>query len=308
MVGRLRPGVTVDEAQAEMSTIAGRLDAEMPVADRNRGVRVVPLTRHVVGARSRLALWMLMAAVGCVLLIAAVNVANLWLARSLGRGREVALRAALGAGPARIVRQHLTESMTLALGAGVAGTLLAVVGLDLVRALGSVEVARLDEVRLDARALGCSLALSLLTGIAVGLAPAFLWRRQLRGFGDAGGRVAGGGTAARSIRRALLVAEVALAIVLLVGAGLLVRSWWQVEGVDPGFPARARAGDAGRGAGAHGPRAAGRLLSPRPRSDRVAAGGGARRLHQRRLHRRQPGADAHHGARRRGGVRAPAVP
>ena len=235
VVGRLRPGVTVEEAQAEMGTIAGRLDAQMPAAERNRGVRVVPLTRHVVGARSRLALWMLMAAVGCVLLIAAVNVANLWLARSLGRGREVALRAALGAGPARIVRQHLTESTTLALGAGVAGTLLAVVGLDLVRALGSVEVARLDEVRLDARVLGWSLVLSVTMGMAVGLAPALLWRRQLRGFGDAGGRVAGGGTAARTVRRALLVAEVALAIVLLVGAGLLVRSWWQIEGVDPGF-------------------------------------------------------------------------
>ena len=234
VVGRLRPGVTVEEAQVEMSTIAGRIDAQMPAADRNRGVRVVPLTHHVVGARSRLALWMLMAAVGCVLVIAAVNVANLWLARGLGRLREVALRAALGAGPGRIVRQHLTESTTLALGAGVAGTLLAVGGLELVRALGSVEVARLDEVRLDARVLGWSLALSLVTGIAVGLAPALLWRRQLRGFGDAGGRVAGGATA-RTIRRALLVAEVALAIVLLVGAGLLVRSWWQVEGVDPGF-------------------------------------------------------------------------
>ena len=238
VVGRLRPGVTVEEAQAEMSTIAGRLDAEMPAAERNRGVRVVPLTRHVVGARSRLALWMLMAAVGCVLLIAAVNVANLWLARSLGRGREVALRAALGAGPGRIVRQHLTESTVLALGAGVAGTLLAVVGLDLVRALGSVEavaVARLGEVRLDAGALGWSLALSLLMGIAVGLAPALLWRRHLRGFGGADGRAAAGGVAARTVRRALLVAEVALAVVLLVGAGLLVRSWWQVEGVDPGF-------------------------------------------------------------------------
>ena len=235
VVGRLRPGITVEEAQTEMSTIAGRLDAEMPAAERNRGVRLVPLARHVVGARSRLALWMLMAAVGCVLLIAAVNVANLWLARSLGRGRDVALRAALGASPARIVRQHLTESMTLALGAGVAGTLLAVVGLDLVRALSPVEVARLDEVGLDARVLGWSLALSLLMGIAVGLAPALLWRRHLRGFGDAGGRVTAGGIAARTIRRGLLAAEVALAVVLLVGAGLLVRSWWQVEGVDPGF-------------------------------------------------------------------------
>ena len=238
VVGRLRPGVAVEEAQAEMSTIAGRLDAEMPAAERNRGVRVVPLTRHVVGARSRLAMWMLMAAVGCVVLIAAVNVANLWLARSLGRGREVALRAALGAGPGRIVRQHLTESTTLALGAGVVGTLLAVVGLDLVRALGSVEavaVARLGEVRLDAGALGWSLVLSLLMGVAVGLAPALLWRRHLRGFGGADGRAAAGGVAARTVRRALLVAEVALAVVLLVGGGLLVRSWWQVEGVDPGF-------------------------------------------------------------------------
>ena len=258
VVGRLRPGVTVEEAQAEMGTIAGRLDAQMPAAERNRGVRVVPLTRHVVGARSRLALWMLMAAVGCVLLIAAVNVANLWLARSLGRRREVALRAALGAGPGRILRQHLTESTTLALGAGVAGTLLAVVGLDLVRVLGSVEVARLDEVRLDARVLGWSLVLSLVMGIAVGLAPALLWRRHLRGFGDAGGRVAGGGTAARTVRRALLVAEVALAIVLLMGAGLLVRSWWQIEGVDPGFrPERVLAMQVGAPA----------LLAPAQRAD-----------------------------------------
>ena len=235
VVGRLRPDVTVEEAQTEMSTIARRLDAQLPATERNRGVRVVPLGRYVVGARSRLALWMLMAAVACVLLVAAANIANLWLARSLGRGRDVALRAALGASPGRIVRQHLTESLTLAAGAGVLGTLLAVVGLDLVRSLGGVEVARLDEVRLDASVLGWSLILALLTGTAVGLAPALLWRGHLRPFGDESLRSAVGGTAARTVRRSLLVAEVALAIVLLVGAGLLVRSWWQVEGVDPGF-------------------------------------------------------------------------
>ena len=235
VVGRLRPDVTVEEAQTEMSAIAGRLDAQMPATERNRGVRVVPLSRHVVGARSRLALWMLAAAVACVLLIAAANVANLWLARSLGRGRDVALRAALGASPARIVRQHLTESTTLAAGAGVLGTLLAVAGLGLVRTLGGVEVARLDEVRLDAGVLGWSLALTLLTGMAVGLAPALLWRGRLRSFGDASRRGVAGSVAARTIRRGLLVAEVSLAIVLLVGAGLLLRSWWQVEGVDPGF-------------------------------------------------------------------------
>ena len=99
VIGRLRPDVTVEAAQTEMSTIARRLDAQLPVGERNRGVRVVSLSRHVVGSQSRLALWMLMAAVTCVLLIAAVNVANLWLARSLGRARDVALRAALGASP-----------------------------------------------------------------------------------------------------------------------------------------------------------------------------------------------------------------
>ena len=155
--------------------------------------------------------------------------------RSLGRARDVALRGALGASPARIVRQHLTESVTLAMGAGVLGTLLAVVGLGLVRSLGAVEVARLDEVRLDASVLAWSLILSLLTGTAVGLAPALLWRGHLRPFGNENLRGAAGGTAARTTRRSLLVAEVALAIVLLVGAGLLIRSWWQVEDVDPGF-------------------------------------------------------------------------
>ena len=235
VIGRLKPDVTVEAAQTEMSTIARRLDAQLPVGERNRGVRVVSLSRHVVGSRSRLALWMLMAAVICVLLIAAVNVANLWLARSLGRARDVALRAALGASPARIMRQHLTESVTLAVGAGVLGTLLAVLGLGLVRSLGAVELARLDDVRLDASVLGWSLALSLLTGTAVGIAPALLWRGHARPFGDASLRAVVGGTAARTIRRSLLVAEVALAVMLLVGAGLLIRSWWQVEGVDPGF-------------------------------------------------------------------------
>jgi predicted permease len=177
---------------------------------------------------------MLAAAVGCVLLMAAVNVANLWLARSLGRGRDVALRAALGASPGRIVRQQLTESTTLAVAAGVVGTLLAVLGVELIRSLGAVELARLDEVVLDRRVLLWSLGLSLLTGLAVGLAPALVWRRHLRFFGESSRSVAGG-TSTGSIRRTLLVAEVALAVVLLVGAGLLVRSWREVEGVDPGF-------------------------------------------------------------------------
>ena len=178
VVARLRPDVSVEEAQTEMRTLARRLDPQLPVTERNRGVRVVPLSHHVVGSRSRLALWMLTAAVACVLLIAAANVANLWLARSLARGRDVALRAALGASPARIVRQQLTESMTLAVGAGVLGTLLAVVGLDLIRALGAVEVARLDAVRLDSSVLGWSLAVAAdraggRAGACASVAPAF---------------------------------------------------------------------------------------------------------------------------------------
>ncbi len=133
VVCRLRPDVSVEEAQTEMPTIARRLDAQLPVTERNRGVRVVPLSHHVVGSGSRLALWMLTAAVACVLLIAAANIANLWLARSLARGRDIALRAALGPSPARIVRQQLIKSMMLAAGAGAVGRLLAVVSLDLIR-------------------------------------------------------------------------------------------------------------------------------------------------------------------------------
>jgi predicted permease len=236
VVGRLRPNVTVDQAQAEMSAIARVLDEALPAADRNRGVSVVPLSLHVVGSRSRLALWMLTGAVFCVLLIAAANVASLSLARSIGRARELAIRAALGASPIRIVRQLLAESVALAAISGAVGSLLALAGIRLTRAFGPGDLARLNEVSLDPRVLGWALAISLLTGILVGLAPAItMFRRNLRPSGEEGGRSVSGGLASRRIRRALVVAEFALAIILMAGAGLLVRSWWQVERVDPGF-------------------------------------------------------------------------
>jgi predicted permease len=241
VVGRLRPAVTFDHAQAEMSAIARRLNDQLPAAERNRGISVVPLSLHMVGSQSRLALWMLGGAVFCVLLIAAANVASLSLARSIARAREMAVRAALGASAGRIVRQLLTETVLLAAVSGLIGTGLAFVGIRLIRAFGPGNLPRLNEVSLDLRVLGWALAISLLTGILVGLVPAMTTvRRNLRPSGEEGGRSVSGGAATRRIRRALVVAEFALAMVLLVGAGLLVRSWWNVESMDPGFrPQRA---------------------------------------------------------------------
>jgi predicted permease len=236
VIGRLRPNVTFEQAQAEMSAIASRLDEQAPVSDRNRGISVVPLSRQLTGPRSRLALWMLTAAVFCVLLIAATNVASLSLARSASRERELAIRAALGASRARIVRQLLAESLTLAVLAGLLGLLVALAGLRVILAVKPGDLARLNEVSLDPRVLGWALALCLLTGILVGLAPAItMARRSLRTSSQEGGRGIAGGVATRRLRRALVVTEFALAIILLAGAGLLLRSLWSVENVDPGF-------------------------------------------------------------------------
>jgi len=236
VVGRLRPTVRFDQAQAEMSAIARRLNDQLPAAERRQGISVVPLNLYMVGPQSRLALWVLGAAVFCVFLIAAANVTSLSLARSTARAREMAVRAALGASAGRIVRQLLTESVVLGAVSGLAGTLLAVVGIDLIRAFGPANLPRLNEVSLDLRVLGLALAMSLLAGILVGLTPAITaMRRDLRPSGEEGGRSVSGGTSSRRIRRALVVAEFALAIVLLVGAGLLVRSWWYVSNIDPGF-------------------------------------------------------------------------
>ncbi len=236
VVGRLRPGVTFDQAQAEMSAVARRLDDQLPAAARNQGITVVPLNLDVVGPRSRLALWMLGGAVFCVFLIAAANVTSLSLARSTARAREMAVRAALGANAGRILRQLLTESVLLAAVSGLLGTLLAVWAIRLVRAFGPDNLPRLNEMSLDLRVLVWALAISLLAGILVGLAPAMTTlRRDVRLSGEEGGRAVAGGTSSRRIRRTLVVAEFALAIVLLVGAGLLVRSWWNASNIEPGF-------------------------------------------------------------------------
>ncbi len=233
VVGRLRPGVTFKRAEAEMNAIARRLDEQLPPSDRRRGVSLTPLTAHVTGPRSRLALWMLTGAVLCVLLIAAANVAGLSLARSAAREREIAIRTALGAGRARIVRQLLAESLTVAGVAGVLGLVIAQAGIRLIMALKPGDLSRLNEVSLDPGVLASASALCLLTGILVGFAPAITAaRRSISPSIRQRGRSASG---TRAARRALVVTEFALAIILLVGAGLLIRSLRSIENVDLGF-------------------------------------------------------------------------
>lgn len=223
VVGRLRPGVTVEQAQADMSGLP----------EQRLAIRVVPMHLYVVGAQSRLGLWMLGGGVFCVFLIAAANVTSLSLARSAFRAREIAVRAALGASAGRIVRQLLTEGLVLAVIAGLIGTLLAWVLMDLIRVLGPANLARLNEVHLDLRVLGWALAITVVAGMLVGLPPAIA---MLRGNSrPSGGSGVAGGVGVRRVRRALVVADFALAILLLAAAGLLIRSWWNVNSVHPGF-------------------------------------------------------------------------
>ena len=236
VIARLRAGRTFDQAQAEMSAIARRLNDRLPATERTQGIGVVPLSLYLVGPQSRLALWMLGGAVCFVFLIAVANVTSLSLARSTARAREMAVRAALGANAGRILRQLLTESVVLAAVSGLLGTLLALWGIRLIRVFGPDNLPRLNEVSLDLRVLGWAVGTSFLAGILVGLAPAITTLRgNLRPSGEESGRSLSAGASARRIRRALVAAEFALAIVLLVGAGLLVRSWWHVNRIDSGF-------------------------------------------------------------------------
>jgi putative ABC transport system permease protein len=219
-----------------MSAIASRLSEQLPAAAQRRGISVMPLAVHVAGPRLRSTLWMLTGAVLLVLLIAATNVASLSLARSANREREMAVRAALGASRGRIVRQLLAESVTLAVVSGLMGLLVAYAGIHLVRAIKPADIARLSEVSFDPRVLAWALAICLVTGILVGLAPAITAaRRNLAPSAQEGGRSVAGGSATRRIRSCLVVAEFALAIVLLTAAGLLIRSIWSIQNVDPGF-------------------------------------------------------------------------
>ena len=232
-IGRLKPGVTLAQAQADLDGVMRRLAEAYPEANRGNGAALVPLKERLVGD-VRPILWMLLGAVGFVLAVACVNVSNLLLARSTGRTREFAIRAALGAGQWRLLRQSLTESLLLALAGGGLGLLLAALGTRAALNVLPIGLPRADEIGLDARVLLFTLATSLFTGILAGLAPALKTsQRRLSETLKEGGRGASGG---RHRAQGVLVAvEMALALVLLIGAGLMIRSLDALWNIDPGF-------------------------------------------------------------------------
>ncbi|HEX7707099.1 MAG TPA: ABC transporter permease [Thermoanaerobaculia bacterium] len=235
LVGRLRDGVTIEQAQADLHTIAKRLEAEYP--DTNTGLIFNVDSLHDVIVRGiRPALVVLMFAVGVVLLIGCANVANLLLARAAARHREISIRSAIGATRGRIITQLLVESVLLSLLAGAAGLLLAAWGVDLLVALAPAEIPRLDAIRIDGGVLYFTLILSVLTGIVFGLAPALsASKTNLVEALKEGSRGSTQGRRRNAMRNTLVVAEIALSVFLLVGAGLLLRSFLRISGVDPGY-------------------------------------------------------------------------
>jgi predicted permease len=232
-VGRLKPGVTLAQAHSDMNGVANHLAEVYPDVDKGQGITLVPLKQNLVGDIQPFLL-MLLAAVGLVLLIACANVANLLLARSTSRMREFAIRNALGAGNGRVVRQLLTECVLLALIGGALGTVLAAWGTKAALKVLPEALPRANEIHLDARVLLFTLGASVFAGILFGLVPAFKSaHRDIQGTLREGGR---GLTGARHRTQSAFVAiEMALAVVLLVAAGLMIRSLTKIWGVDPGF-------------------------------------------------------------------------
>lgn len=236
VIARLKDGASLRLASTDMETIAARLAQQYPENNAKESAEVIPLLENVV-RNIRPALLTLLAAVGLVVLIACGNVANLLLVRASVREKEIAIRTALGAGRGRLVRQMLAESVALAMAGGAVGLLLAYAALRPLQALSAGSIPRVEDVTIDAGVLVFTLAVSLLTGVIFGLVPAWqALRANLNDVLKEGGRssVTGGG---RWLRSSLVVAEVAISIVLLVGASLLLRSFSRVTGVDPGFRA-----------------------------------------------------------------------
>ena len=233
VVARVRPEVTLSTAQAEMDAVAARLAADYPRTNTDVGVRVVPLhTRQVEAVRP--ALLLLWGGVALVLLIACVNVANLMLARCTRRAQEFTIRTAVGGGRGRLLRQLLTESVVIAALGGIGGVALTVYALDAVVALMPADVPRVAQITVDGRILTCAVGLVLATAVAFGLAPALqMFRQDVAGLLRA--QRTGATVAQQRVRRLLVAAEVALALVLLVGAGLLLQSFGRLVNVDLGF-------------------------------------------------------------------------
>src|SRR5262245_26295388 len=233
VVGRLKQDVTIAQSGMEVATIARRLERQYPDTNSGMGARVVPLHQQVTG-NVRPALLLLSGAVGLMLLIVCVNVANLLLARSASRRKELAIRAALGAGRARLIKQLLTESITLSLGGGVAGLFVAIWGIDLLLALSPTQIPRYNKIGVDVTVLCFTVGVSLGAGLLFGLAPALQTAKvNLNESLKDGAR--GTGFGHRRVSNLLVVAQIAMTMVLLIGAGLLVRSFMRLLDVKPGF-------------------------------------------------------------------------
>jgi len=239
LIGRLKPGVELEQAQANMAAVAARIERQYPDIYQDN----VRITATAVGLMERttqnvrLVVLMLFGAVGLVLLIACVNIANLQLTRAAARRKEIAIRSALGASPRRIARQTLTESLLLALIGGVVGSLIAAWALDLIVKFGPENVPRFSEVRLDPRALSFTLFITLLTGVLFGLAPALQSARVglTEALNESGRASGAGGREGARLRNILVILEMALAVVLLIGAGLLINSFVRLLRTPPGF-------------------------------------------------------------------------
>ena len=235
LVARLKPGTTLGQANADVASIAQRLSAEYPKTNEGLGFVVNSLHQDYVGDL-RLPILILFAAVGLVLLIACANVANLLLAQATTRRKEIAIRIALGARRWTIVRQLLIESLLLAAGGGLLGVLGAFWGVQGLSKLLPESLSKLQNVSLDTRVFLFTLGVSVLTALVFGGVPALLAARAKPGNTlNEVARDAAGGSSGRNVRRVLVISEVALAVVLLVGAGLLIRSFQRLRQVDPGF-------------------------------------------------------------------------
>jgi putative ABC transport system permease protein len=237
-IAKLKPGVDVATAQADLTTIAKRLEQQYPADNKDWGALVLPLQDDLVGT-TRSSLLVLLGAVALVLFIACANLANLLLVRTLGRAKEIAVRSALGASRVRVLQQLLAEGMLLGLGGGVAGWIGAVYGVQVLVATFGASIPRAAEIVLDGRVLAFTASVAVLTGLASALYPA--WRLMNRDANDALKQGQGRGNSSAGdgrVRRLLVVSEVALALMLLVGAGLLIRSLAGLRSVNPGFDTR----------------------------------------------------------------------
>lgn len=235
VIARLKPGVTTQQAQADMKNIASNLQSQYPDTNGSAGVSVVTMQEDIVGD-IRPTLRILLGVVVFVLLIACANIANLLLARATSQRQEIAVRIALGANRARIIRQILTESVLLAMAGGILGVLLAYLGIQLLVGLSPSDIPRVKEINLDSYVLGWSLLISVLTGVLSGLAPALrISKPNPNETLQEGGRGADPGATHHRVHNLLVVAEVSVSLVLLIGAGLLIKSFIHLQQVDPGF-------------------------------------------------------------------------